>query len=135
MSREIFEERHSPDWTRLEAQLRELETGKRTATENFPLLYRRVCHHLALARHRLYGHDLERRLNALVQRSHELLYGPLQPRAGQIYELLTGEFPRALRREEPHRPHAAAKTAESHHGDALCGHWAVSATSECTLSM
>jgi uncharacterized membrane protein SpoIIM required for sporulation len=100
MSREIFEERHDPDWRRLDEQLRQLESSKPgAAAENFPLLYRRVCHHLALARHRLYGHDLERRLNALVQRSHEVLYGPLQPRAGQVYELLTGEFPRALRRD------------------------------------
>lgn len=99
MSREIFEERHQADWRRLEAQLRELESGIRRGNENFPALYRRVCYHLALARHRLYGHDLERRLNSLVQRSHELLYGPIHPRAGQVVELLTGEFPRALRRE------------------------------------
>lgn len=99
MSREIFEERHEADWRRLEAQLRELESGMRSGSENFPALYRRVCYHLALARHRLYGHDLERRLNSLVQRSHELIYGPIHPRASQVVELLTGEFPRALRRE------------------------------------
>lgn len=99
MSREIFEDRHEADWRRLENQLRELEVKLPTASENFPGLYRRVCYHLALARHRLYGHDLERRLNSLVQRSHELLYGPIHPRAGQIFELLAGEFPRALRRD------------------------------------
>lgn len=105
MSREIFEERHDADWRRLESQLRELETRHRAAgaaasiDKEFPSLYRRVCHHLALARHRFYGHDLERRLNSLVQRSHEVLYGPIHPRAGQILGLLAAEFPRALRRE------------------------------------
>lgn len=99
MSREIFESRHDPEWRRLESQLRELEKGQPAASENLPGLYRRVCYHLALARHRLYGHDLERRLNGLVQRSHELLYGPIHPRASQIFSLLAYEFPRALRRE------------------------------------
>lgn len=99
MSREIFEARHDPEWRRLEGQLRELEKGKPAASENLPGLYRRVCYHLSLARHRLYGHDLERRLNDLVQRSHELLYGPIHPRASQIFALLGSEFPRALRRD------------------------------------
>lgn len=101
MSREVFEERHDPDWRRLELQLREIDAKLPTATgkEHFPALYRRVCYHLSLARHRLYGHDLERRLNDLVQRSHEVLYGPIHPRAGQILRLLTVDFPRALRAE------------------------------------
>lgn len=99
MSREVFEERHDAAWRQLESQLVDMEAGRPTDADQFPALYRRVCHHLALARHRLYGHDLESRLNSLVQRSHDRLYGPIHPRAGQILELLTGEFPRALRRE------------------------------------
>jgi hypothetical protein len=40
---------------------------------DLPELYRQVCHHLALVRHRRYGADLELRLNRLVRSEKHLV--------------------------------------------------------------
>jgi uncharacterized membrane protein SpoIIM required for sporulation len=99
MSREAFEARHRRQWQRLEELVAALEHRRFHADRaQLPELYRHVCHHLALARHRLYGHDLELALNRLVQRAHQQIYGPLHPGAGAIARLLLEEFPRAVRR-------------------------------------
>ncbi len=88
MSRELFEKRHEPAWRTLEGLLgveppaRGAAPRKRKARRarpegpagEMPALYRQVCHHLALARHRQYGADLERRLNRLALLGHQELY-------------------------------------------------------------
>lgn len=100
MSREIFEKSHELQWRELEASLDRLEKSPRGApAPDFPELYRQVCHHLALARHRRYGADLELRLNRLVLRGHQQLY---RSRAGDLTAALrfvTSGFPRLVRSE------------------------------------
>lgn len=87
MSRELFEKRHEPAWRALEGLLgvappaagaRAPRKAWRARPEGpdgaLPALYRQVCHHLALVRHRQYGADLERRLNRLALLGHQELY-------------------------------------------------------------
>ena len=100
MSREVFEKSHELQWRALEGSLERLEKSRGgEAAPDFPELYRQVCHHLALARHRRYGADLELRLNRLVLRGHQQLY---RSRAGSLAAALrfaTSDFPRLVRSE------------------------------------
>jgi uncharacterized membrane protein SpoIIM required for sporulation len=77
VSRELFERKHAPVWTELDGLLRALEAKRPEAAARLarlPSLYRQVCHHLALARYRQYGGELERRLDALALAGHQALY-------------------------------------------------------------
>jgi uncharacterized membrane protein SpoIIM required for sporulation len=100
MSREAFEKSHELQWRALEASVERLENRRGgDAAPDFPELYRQVCHHLALARHRRYGADLELRLNRLVLRGHQQLY---RSRAGDLAAVLrfaASGFPRLVRAE------------------------------------
>jgi len=100
VSREVFEKSHELQWRVLEASVERLEKNRGgEAAPDFPELYRQVCHHLALARHRRYGADLEVRLNRLVLRGHQQLY---RSRAGDLAAALrfvTAGFPRLVRSE------------------------------------
>lgn len=100
MNREAFEHQYRGDWRRFEVALEKLEKGRKGRDDaDFPELYRRVCHCLALARSRLYGTDLEQELNDLVLRGHQQLYR----RAGfswrQAADFVVAGFPRLVRRE------------------------------------
>jgi uncharacterized membrane protein SpoIIM required for sporulation len=104
LSREIFEKSHELQWQALEASLDRLESRNRgnrggEAAPDFPELYRQVCHHLALARHRRYGADLELRLNRLVLRGHQQLYRSRAGDFGAALRFVTSGFPRLVRSE------------------------------------
>lgn len=99
MNRETFERQYRDDWQRLEIALGQLESGGRGDVADFPELYRRVCHHLSLARSRLYGTDLEQQLNDLVLRGHQQLYRRAGPSWKQMADFLAAGFPRLVRRE------------------------------------
>ncbi len=100
MNRESFERQYQGDWQRLEDLLDLLDKGDEgVACEDFPELYRRVCHHLSLVRSRLYGTDLEQRLNALVLRGHHQLYRRAGPSWSQARDFILADFPRLVRRE------------------------------------
>ena len=101
MKQQAFESTHDAEWAAFEAILGQLGHGHRfgtpVSTEDFPARYRRVCHHLALARERKYTAALVRRLNELSLRGHHALYGVrpgLQRTWGRF--LLSG-FPRLVR--------------------------------------
>lgn len=103
MNRERFEALNRGDWQALAALLDQLDRwrGERTV-DRFPDLYRRVCYHLALVRHRRYGADLEEQLNGLVMRGHRHLYEPthrLRGGRGALLQFLARDFPRQVRRE------------------------------------
>jgi uncharacterized membrane protein SpoIIM required for sporulation len=100
MSREIFEQRHEPQWSALEQSLRRLEGGAQQAVADFPELYRQICHHLALVRHRRYGADLELRLNRLVLRGHQQLYRKSTGGLAPILAFARSGFPRLVRAEK-----------------------------------
>ena len=101
MNRESFERRHAEQWARLAALLDDLDARRadsRRAAE-LPALHRRCCHHLALARARHLGADLEERLNALALRGHQRLYREQGTDAGRIADFLLRGFPRLVRKE------------------------------------
>lgn len=61
-------------WAALETELDDLESRSRPPSADFPVRYRRVCQHLALARARLYAPALIDRLNTIAARGHHQLY-------------------------------------------------------------
>lgn len=99
MNREQFVHRHSASWKQLESLLDDLERNKAAPREasGFPALYRRVCQHLALARRRHYGVDLEEQLNSLALRGHHQLYRDRPTSIMGVVEFLTSDFPRLVR--------------------------------------
>jgi uncharacterized membrane protein SpoIIM required for sporulation len=100
VDRERFEELNRADWRALELSLEVLEKGRSIGSaEEFPALYRKVCHHLALVRHRRLGADLEARLNGLVLRGHRQLYKTRGQSGPRPWRLLLVDFPRRVRAE------------------------------------
>jgi uncharacterized membrane protein SpoIIM required for sporulation len=100
MNRDLFERQHGTVWQQAETLLAAFESGRRTPSAGrFPDLYRKLCHHLALARARQYGADLEQRLNRLALRGHQRLYGE-RPASGEAVAVFAcAGFPRLVRRD------------------------------------
>ena len=93
-----FVARHSESWDALEAALDRLEGGQTVAAPDFPQSYRRLCQQLALAQSRSYNPALVDRLNRLVLRGHQQLYGrPLI--APRLLEGIQRTFPSRVREE------------------------------------
>lgn len=93
-----FIARHAADWEALEVVLDRLEGGQTVAAPDFPQAYRRLCQQLALARSRAYNPELVDRLNRMVLRGHQQLYGrPLI--APRLMEGIQRTFPARVRQE------------------------------------
>lgn len=101
MKQQLFEQTHQATWQALEQHLSASANTPATAKDaDFPQRYRQVCHHLALARDRHYTPYLVQRLNRLVLRGHQRLYGAGHTNLlGRIARFLGGDFPRAVRAE------------------------------------
>ncbi|MDX5332661.1 MAG: stage II sporulation protein M [Gammaproteobacteria bacterium] len=105
MNQEQFIARHQANWERLEALLaagRGKPAQPDAATTDpgeFPRLYREACHHLALARARLYSQPLIERLDDLVLRGHQRLYQSRSGLAGRMLRFAAADFPATVRRE------------------------------------
>jgi len=108
LKQDAFEARYASTWDQYETWIRIL-SGRRggwrkeaeTRTKigrQFPALYRRVCHHLALARARRYSIDLQQRLNQLALEGHQHLYRSRTAFAGSVARFLLYDFPAAFRR-------------------------------------
>jgi uncharacterized membrane protein SpoIIM required for sporulation len=101
MTRESFVKRHGATWTRFEALLAAFEPPAGAAVDSdpaeFDAMYREVCRHLALARKRLYGADLENRLQSLALRGHRLLYGARPGGLRAALDFSARGFPRLVR--------------------------------------
>ena len=101
MTRESFVTRHAPTWERFESLLASLEPGiggsRDGDASEFDALFREICRHLALARRRLYGADLENRLQALALRGHRLLYGARPTGWRAALEFAARGFPALVR--------------------------------------
>ncbi|KZC19067.1 MULTISPECIES: stage II sporulation protein M [Rhodanobacter] len=102
MKQERFVALHSREWDGLQSWLNALDRQpKRTLRQEpaleFPQSYRRVCHHLALARGRGYSHEVTERLQRLVQQGHRVLYRPPAPRWHRVAAFLVAGFPRLVR--------------------------------------
>ena len=98
MKQERFVALHGKDWDRLQSWLHALDRQPRRTLRqeqalDFPAEYRRVCHHLALARGRGYSHEVTERLQRLVQHGHRVLYRPPAPRWHRVAVFLLAGFP------------------------------------------
>ncbi|MFC5743817.1 stage II sporulation protein M [Dyella tabacisoli] len=104
MKQERFVALHRQEWDSLQAwlgsaELRSREAMRSTQALAFPALYRRLCHHLALARARGYSREVTDRLQNLVQQGHRVLYRPPAPRWHRVAMFLVADFPRMVRAE------------------------------------
>lgn len=109
MNQGAFESQNASTWRAYDDWIRVL-SGKRTgpdaqgvslkelATE-FPAAYRKICHHLALARARRYSLELENRLNQMALEGHQHLYRSRPQLFGSILRFFSVSFPAAFRRE------------------------------------
>jgi uncharacterized membrane protein SpoIIM required for sporulation len=102
MKQQRFVALHEREWNSLQSWLSALERQpKRTLRQeqalDFPPSYRRVCHHLALARGRGYSHEITDRLQHLVQQGHRVLYRAPAPRWHRVAGFLIAGFPRLVR--------------------------------------
>ena len=101
MTRESFVKRHGPTWEAFENLLVSLEPGaggpRDADASQFDALYRDVCRHLALARSRMYGAELETRLQSLALRGHRLLYGARPAGWRALVEFTARGFPALVR--------------------------------------
>jgi uncharacterized membrane protein SpoIIM required for sporulation len=101
MKQQAFELAHEEEWAAFEALLGQLGHGHRfgtpISTEDFPVRYRRVCHHLALARERRYTAAVIRRLNEMSLRGHHALYGARPGLQRTWVRFLLSGFPRLVR--------------------------------------
>lgn len=101
MTRESFVKRHGATWEAFENLLASLEPGaggpRDADASQFDALYRDVCRHLALARRRMYGADLETRLQSLALRGHRLLYGTRPAGWRALVEFTARGFPALVR--------------------------------------
>jgi uncharacterized membrane protein SpoIIM required for sporulation len=100
MTQQGFEQAHREEWEALALWLEDpKEASSQRPHTDFPALYRRVCHHLALARARMYSPALISELHHLVLGGHDLLYRTPSHTLGRVLELFTVRFPRQVRRE------------------------------------
>jgi uncharacterized membrane protein SpoIIM required for sporulation len=102
MKQQRFVALHEREWDSLQSWLSALDRQpKRTLRQepalDFPSSYRRVCHHLALARGRGYSHEITDRLQRLVQQGHRVLYRAPAPRWHRVAGFLVTGFPRLVR--------------------------------------
>ena len=96
MKQRQFEERHQAEWSRAR------EVMKNGGSEELPSLYRRICHHLAVARERRYGEGLLRQLEELALAGHHALYSRQGLTFRRITAWLTEDFPRSFRHHWRH---------------------------------
>jgi uncharacterized membrane protein SpoIIM required for sporulation len=106
-----FEQLYQAEWTELEMLVgrvlgreakkrkepREPVPGARLAS-----LYRRACEHLALARDRSYPAYIVDRLERVTADAHQLIYQRRQFSIGHVLELVSFEFPSAVRTQLPY---------------------------------
>ena len=102
MTQQEFERLHAADWQETENLLEHMSkrhSAGKVALADFPQRYRRVCQHLAMARERRYTSHLVERLNQLMLRGHQYLYGARAGVLSQILHFLGAGFPALIRRE------------------------------------
>lgn len=115
MKQAEFEKRHALFWSDLEQYMadmrkpflkKKLSRGKGDSDidiefkENFPESYRRICHHLSLARSRYYSPLLVEQLENLVFNAHQIFY---QHNSNVLFSILiyfTSGFAQSVRKEK-----------------------------------
>jgi len=96
MRQQTFEEENEPAWTALRGWL---EGEPTLDPEGVPPAYRRLCHHLALARERQYSPALVERLHQLALGLHQRIYGAGGEGLATPLRFLWEGLPRQVREE------------------------------------
>ena len=99
MNQNVFCALNEPTWTKLDALLNALDSGKVPDAKELPYLFRQVSKDLALARSRGFDMALVERLNALSLRTHQLVYGARRRSVARFAAFWIRTFPQAVRRE------------------------------------
>jgi hypothetical protein len=101
MRQDQFIRRFDPEWEEFAELLGALESKPKQVShlDQFPIRYRRLCQHYALARSRAYSPSLTERLRRMVLRAHQRFYLPRRPWAEQLVDFLLRGYPRLVRRE------------------------------------
>jgi len=102
-----FEAAHEARWSEFERLIEELDRRGRASPPRalqdrlaeFPGLYRRICHDLAVASERRYSPRLVDRLNRLALAGHRILYVHDLALASRVTRFLARDFARAVRRD------------------------------------
>jgi uncharacterized membrane protein SpoIIM required for sporulation len=111
-----FEQLYQDEWAELEVLLdRVIGRQGHKASRRFDVpgdrvaaLYRRACEHLALARARAYPPYILDRLERLTSEAHQVIYHRRVFGAQRLREMITHEFPQAVRRDAAYVLVAAA---------------------------
>lgn len=108
MKQDAFEAHHAATWDRFEQCINLLARkggakGPEAALrdeigQQFPAMYRQVCHHLSLARTRHYSTELQQRLNQLALEGHQHLYRSRTTLFSSIGRFLAIDFAAAFRK-------------------------------------
>ncbi len=100
MSQASFVKKNEALWRQYERMLDEFDSDyPAQPADDFPRLYRALCQHLSIARHRGYSAGVIDRLNPLVERGHALLYGSRKGRWRPLVRYIAGGFARDVRRD------------------------------------
>ncbi len=102
MNQQDFERHNEAYWQETEALIDSLVKTKQVNVSRageFPQRYRQVCQHLALARERQYTSHLIERLNRLMLRGHQHLYGAHAGFISPVLHFIGAVFPALVRRE------------------------------------
>ncbi|MDR9754616.1 stage II sporulation protein M [Pseudomonas sp. SZMC_28357] len=100
MKQSLFESRHKAEWEQFALLLDRLERGKEASrVARFPQDYRRLCHHLALARERGYSSFLVDSLQHQVLRGHQQFYRHRSQLGDQALQFILADFPRRVRQQ------------------------------------
>jgi len=102
MSQEIFEKKHQQDWDRFEhwiTSTRSRRVENKEVISEIPHLYRQICHHLAMAKQRMYSPHLVSKLNRLVLNGHATIYKARAGVLSNIARFVLIDFPSAVRKE------------------------------------
>lgn len=105
-----FIEKHQQQWDDFEKWLdyQELSRSKKRSKKkpieapkeiDLPKTYRQICHHYSLANSRMYSPVLSKRLNHLVTRGHQMLYGAHTHLWHHIKVFFAAGFPALIRKE------------------------------------
>lgn len=81
------------------ARAQAAEAPERLPDHAFPASYRMLCSHLALARERRYSPKVVDRLDALVLRGHQVLYGAHPAATPGVLHFFAAGFPALVRRQ------------------------------------
>lgn len=100
MKQQDFVSANQELWMQLEETIENINKQPKSVDnyQDLPAAYRRVCHHLALAKHRRYSLVIIDRLNRLVVACHNVVYSQNARFRYQWLRFFIYDFPKALQR-------------------------------------